>query len=290
MINTSKTNLRQSSLLNICSLNKRQQTLITTAFVAVLLLGVVLGGIMLNSNKISTNLEIRNQAPSLQHPFGTDWLGRDMFARTIKGLTLSIGVGLIAATISTGIALILGISAATMGKAVDVAVTWLVDLFLSIPHLVSLILIAVALGGGMRGVVTGVALTHWPSLTRVVRGEVLQLRSTEYVEISRRMGKSRWWIATQHIVPHLIPQLMVGLILLFSHAILHEASITFLGFGLSPHQPAIGIILSESMRYLSVGMWWLAFFPGLSLLIIVRLFDILGDNLRRLMDPHSAHS
>lgn len=277
-------------LFSFRSLNRRQQTLLTTAFVGFLLLSVILGGLLLSSDRITTNLEARNQAPSLRHPFGTDWLGRDMLTRTVKGLTLSIGVGLIAAIISTGIALVLGISAATLGNGVDAAVTWLVDLFLSIPHLVSLILIAVALGGGMRGVVTGVALTHWPSLTRVVRGEVLQLRSTEYVQISRRMGRSRWWIASQHIVPHLIPQLMVGLILLFSHAILHEASITFLGFGLSPHQPAIGIILSESMRYLSVGMWWLAFFPGLSLLIIVRLFDILGDNIRRLMDPHSAHS
>ena len=287
MMNTLKWDYSAYSLKG---LNRRQQTLLTTAFVGVLLLCVILGGLLLSSDRIATNLEARNQPPSLQHPFGTDWLGRDMLTRTVKGLTLSIGVGLIAAIISTGIALVLGIAAATLGKGVEAAVTWLVDLFLSIPHLVSLILIAVALGGGMRGVVTGVALTHWPSLTRVVRGEVLQLRSAEYVQISRRMGRSRWWIATQHILPHLIPQLMVGLILLFSHAILHEASITFLGFGLSPHQPAIGIILSESMRYLSVGMWWLAFFPGLSLLIIVRLFDILGDNIRRLMDPHSAHS
>ncbi len=288
MINTTDTNTKPSSPAK--GLNRRQRTLITTALIGVLLIGVILGGLLLSNDRITTNLEVRNQAPSFSHPFGTDWLGRDMLTRTIKGLTLSIFVGLIAAAISAIIALVLGIAAATMGKGVDTAVTWLVDLFMSIPHLVSLILIAVALGGGMRGVVIGVALTHWPSLTRVVRGEVLQLRSTEYVQISKRMGKSRWWIAAQHIVPHLIPQLLVGLILLFSHAILHEASITFLGFGLSPHQPAIGIILSESMRYLSVGMWWLAFFPGLSLLIIVRLFDVLGDNLRKLLDPYNAHS
>lgn len=291
MINTTDTNTRPASgILTMMGLNRRQRTIITTAVIGILLLSIILGGLLLSNERITTNLEARNQAPSFSHPFGTDWLGRDMLTRTIKGLTLSIFVGLIAAAISTIIALVLGIAAATMGNRVDTIVTWLVDLFMSIPHLVALILIAVALGGGMRGVVIGVALTHWPSLTRVVRGEVLQLRSTEYVQISRRMGKSRWWIAAQHIVPHLIPQMLVGLVLLFSHAILHEASITFLGFGLSPHQPAIGIILSESMRYLSVGMWWLAFFPGLSLLIIVRLFDILGDNLRKLMDPYNAHS
>ena len=136
--------------------------------------------------------------------------------------------------------------------------------------------------------VIGVALTHWPTLARIIRAEVLQLRSADYVQISRKLGKSRWWIATKHILPHVIPQFLVGLILLFPHAILHEASITFLGFGLSPHQPAIGIILSESMRYLSVGMWWLAFFPGLSLLIIIRTFDVLGENLKLLIDPYNA--
>lgn len=86
----------------------------------------------------------------------------------------------------------------------------------------------------------------------------------------------------------MIPQFIVGLILMFPHAILHEASITFLGYGLSPEQPAIGIILAESMKYLSAGMWWLAFFPGLTLVIIVFLFDRLGENLKALMDPYSA--
>jgi peptide/nickel transport system permease protein len=90
-------------------------------------------------------------------------------------------------------------------------------------------------------------------------------------------------------MPHLIPQILLGTILMFPHAILHEASATFLGFGLSPHEPAIGIILSESMKYLSVGYWWLAFFPGLSLLIVVLVFDLIGDNLGKLMDPKSAH-
>lgn len=137
--------------------------------------------------------------------------------------------------------------------------------------------------------ITGVMLTHWPSLTRVIRAEVLQLRSAEYVQISRQLGKSTWWVATRHILPHVLPQLFVGTLLLFPHAILHEAAVTFLGFGLSPHQPAIGIILSEAMSYLSTGMWWLAFFPGLMLLVVVRMVDFLGENLRQLMDPRSVH-
>ena len=87
----------------------------------------------------------------------------------------------------------------------------------------------------------------------------------------------------------MIPQFIIGLILLFPHAILHESSLSFLGFGLPPEQPAIGIILSESMKYLSSGMWWLAVFPGLSLLLLVILFEKLGDNLRKIIDPYSAH-
>ncbi|KJF28190.1 peptide ABC transporter permease [Clostridium aceticum] len=275
--------------MSLPKFNRRQRTIISTVFAAILLIAIVTGGLLIPSESIVTNLEIRNLSPSLRHPFGTDWLGRDMFARTLKGLTLSLGVGMLASVVSVLIALVLGMLAATMGKTVDGMISWLVDLFLSVPHLVALILIAFTLGGGIKGVVVGVALTHWPSLSRVIRAEVMQLRSAEFVGVSRQFGKSSWWIAIRHILPHLIPQFFVGLVLLFPHAVLHEAAITFLGFGLSPHQPAIGIILSESMRYLSTGMWWLAFFPGLSLLIMVRAFDVLGDNLHMLIDPHRGH-
>ena len=100
---------------------------------------------------------------------------------------------------------------------------------------------------------------------------------------------SRWKTAWKHMAPHLFPQFLVGLILLFPHAILHEASITFLGFGLSPEQPAIGVILSESMQYLAMGKWWLALFPGLLLAGTAMLFDVAGESLRKLLDPGSAH-
>ncbi len=270
-------------------LNRRQRTLLVSLLAALFLVGIVAGGMLLSSERTSTNLALRNLPPSLEYPFGTDWLGRDMLTRTLKGLTLSLGVGVTAAFASVVIALGLGMMAATMGRLVDEAVSWLVDLFLSLPHLVTLILIAFSLGGGFKGVVIGVALTHWPSLTRIIRAEIMQIRSAEYIQVSRRLGRCRCWMATQHMLPHLVPQFFIGFLLLFPHAILHEAGVTFLGFGLSPHQPAIGIILSESMRYLSTGMWWLAFFPGLSLLIMVRAFDILGDNVRKLIDPHSAH-
>jgi peptide/nickel transport system permease protein len=270
-------------------LNKRQSAVLVSATTSALLVAIFIGGLLVDNERIVTNLAYRNLPPSLAQPFGTDWLGRDMLIRTLKGMSISIGVGLIAAAASVMIAVGLGIMAATMGSVADAIISWLVDLFLSVPHLVMLILISFVAGGGMKGVIIGLGLTHWPSLTRVIRAEVMQLKTADFVQTSKRLGKSRWFIAVKHILPHLVPQFLVGLFLLFPHAILHEAAVTFLGMGLSPHQPAIGIILSESMRYLSTGMWWLAFFPGLFLLLVVRAFDLVGERLRSLVDPYRAN-
>ena len=182
----------------------------------------------------------------------------------------------------------MGAVAALGGKKADAAVTWLIDLMLGIPHIVLLILISFALGKGFWGVTIGVAVTHWPSLARVVRAEVLQVKEAPYVAAAAKLGRSRWDIALRHILPHVLPQFLVGIVLMFPHAILHEAAITFLGFGLSPESAAIGIILSESMSYLSAGMWWLAFFPGLALVLVVMMFDACGSGIRRLLDPASS--
>ena len=137
--------------------------------------------------------------------------------------------------------------------------------------------------------IVGVALTHWTSLARLIRGEVLQLKESEYIQIAEKLGHSKMRIAWKHMFPHLLPQFLVGLVLMFPHAILHESSITFLGFGLSAEQPAIGVILSESMTYLIMGNWWLALFPGLMLVLTVVLFDLGGNALRSILDPNSVH-
>ncbi|MFR7494489.1 MAG: ABC transporter permease [Adlercreutzia sp.] len=155
-------------------------------------------------------------------------------------------------------------------------------------HIVLLILISYALGKGFWGVTIGVALTHWPSLARILRAEILQCASSDFVAAAARLGAGRLAIAARHMVPYVLPQFVVGLVLLFPHAILHEAAITFLGFGLPPEMPAIGIILSEAMGYLSAGLWWLAVFPGLALVVCVMLFDVVGTSLRKLVDPAYA--
>lgn len=148
--------------------------------------------------------------------------------------------------------------------------------------------VSIIMGKGVKGVLIGVAITHWTGLTRIVRAEILSLKSNQYIQTAEKLGDSKLYIAVHHIVPHILPHFFVGLILLFPHAILHEASLTFLGFGIPAEQPAIGVILSESMRYITLGMWWLAVFPGAFLLLIVLMFDGVGNNLKKLMDPKTG--
>lgn len=268
--------------------NHRTKVVILTVVIFLLLIAVYACGILITDDAITGSFLNAKQSPGFKHPFGTDALGRDLFLRTLKGLSVSITVGLAASVISAVVAVLVGIVAATGSKRIDAVINWVIDLVMGVPHTILIILISFSLGRGLKGLLIGIASTHWCFLARLIRGEVLQLRSQQYVAVSRKLGKSSGWILTHHLLPHLVPQFIVGLILLFPHAILHEASVSFLGFGLPPEQAAIGIILSESMRYLSTGMWWTAVLPGLTLVLIVLLVDKLGDYLRMIIDPYSA--
>lgn len=266
----------------------RRRTLLSIIVILIFLMAIILGGTLAGDRGLTTNLSLRNLHPCWQHLFGTDWLGRDMFARTLLGLRTSLAIGLLAAVISSFLALCLGLASATLGRFVDGTITLLVDAFISTPHLVLLLLIAFVCGGGSRGIIIAVACSHWPPLTRVIRAEVMQVRGSEYVQFSRSLGKSSFFIARYHMIPHVLPQFLVGLLLLFPHAILHAAALTFLGVGMSPHLPEIGALLAEAMRYLSLGYWWLAVAPGLALIICVKLFDVLGNSVRALLDPKTC--
>lgn len=268
--------------------NRRTRAAALTGVLAVLLIVIYAFGMLIPDEAVAGSFLNAKQPPSFKYPFGTDALGRNLLMRTLKGLSVSMTVGFAASAVSGCIAVLTGIAAATGSKHTDAFVNWLIDLVMGVPHTILVILISFAFGRGLKGLLVGISATHWCSLARLIRGEVLQLRSRQYVAVSRKLGKSGGWILLHHLLPHLAPQFFVGLILMFPHAILHEASVSFLGFGLPPEQPAIGIILAESMRYLSAGMWWPALLPGLTLVLIVLLVDKLGEHLEMILDPYSA--
>ncbi len=267
--------------------NQRKKAALSAAGALIFFVVLVAAGFFLKERAMETDFSRKNLLPCFAYPFGTDWMGRDMFARTVSGLSLSILLGACASGVSAMIGLALAVVSG-WGKAADDVIGWLTDLMMGAPHIVILILVSCALGKGLKGVAVGIALTHWPGLCRILRSEVLQQKEAVYIAIAGRLGKSRLYIARTHLLPHLLPQLLAGLALQFPHAILHEAGLTFLGFGLPPEEPAIGIILSESMAHLSTGKWWLALFPGLALAGTTVLFERLGNMLRTHCDPSRA--
>ena len=270
-------------------INTRSKIIIYITISLIYLLTIFILGLTMNEEKYAVCYSQKFVAPCTSHLFGTDYMGRDMFWRCIKGLSNSILIGIFASFVSSIIALIFGISSALIGGKYDKFINWCIDVCMGIPHLILLILISFMLGKGAKGVTIAVATTHWTSLSRLVRAEVLQIRSTQYVKASFKMGKSKFFVGKNHILPHVIPVYLVGVLLLFPHAIMHEASITFLGFGLSADMPAIDIILAEAMKHITTGKWWLAFFPGLMLLIVVLLFDVIGEKLKLLLNPSSGN-
>ena len=187
------------------------------ASVLFLLLVAVFGYVWQDAASV-TDFSRKNLPPCAGYLFGTDWMGRDMFVRTVAGLSMSIRLGLLTAAVSAVIAFLLGLSAAVLGRAVDGFVTLLIDLVMGIPHMLLLILISFSCGKGFWGVTLGIALTHWASLARLIRGEVFQLRESPYIRIAGKLGKSRAYLAFHHMAPNLLPQFITGLILMFPHA------------------------------------------------------------------------
>jgi len=265
----------------------RGRTLLSAGLALLVLLAIAGVAPLLPESGLRSDLTARALPPGWLHPFGTDLLGRDMLVRTIKGLAISLTIGLFSAGLAALLAVLLGVLAA-LDRRCDIAIGALLDITLALPHLVLLILLSFTFGGGTHGVILAVILSHWPGLARLMRAEMRSLLTADYVQLARRLGRSKWDIARHHIAPQLLPQALVGAILLFPHAILHEAGMSFLGFGLEPHTPAIGILLAESLRSLTAGLWWLGALPGLCLLIMVMMFDRVAAGVRLALDPRRA--
>lgn len=249
-----------------------------------LLAAILLGAQLLPGEALSIDATARALPPQPAHLMGTDLLGRDIAARTLAALAQSVQIGLLAAGASTGVAVLLGLGA-TFGRLADHAVGVLTELALGLPHFVLLIMIAFATGGGTTGVIVAVALTHWPRLARVLRHEAQTIAASDYVAISRALGRSRLWVARHHLAPHLLAQIVAGFIVIFPHAILHEAGLSFIGLGIEPHLPSIGVMLSESLREIMAGHWWVAAAPGLGLMLVALAFERFGEALRQVSDP-----
>lgn len=254
-------------------LNNPVPVLLRLIFSALLLSMLTAYGLSLLMVEIPINLQARHLPPSPDNWFGTDNMGRDLWLRCFLAALTSLQIG-VSAAICSGIIAMLVASLTLLHPGVDQALRLIIDTLLSLPHLMLLILICFTVGGGMQGIVIAVTLTHWPKLALILRAEAQQIRTSDYMTLAHRIGNKRWYCWQAHYLPALSSQWFVGTLLMFPNAVLHSAALSFLGFGLAPHNPSLGMLLSDALRFFNNGSWWLAVFPGLILLLIVLLFDL----------------
>ena len=227
--------------------------------------------------------------PNEEFIFGNDDLGRDVFVRTLFGARVSLTIALLA----TGIELVIGVTLgmlAGFGRGwIDTAISRFIDLILSIPFLLLGISLSVVLGGGQTLIVFVIAFFGWPYIARIVRGQTLSLRESQFVEAAYSLGAPSRWIMFREILPNLIAPIIIYATLIIPQNILGEAALSFLGVGVKPPTAAWGQMLASATSYVSAGAaWWFMFWPGLALFITVLGFNLLGDGLRDALDPRTG--
>ncbi|MFI1808991.1 ABC transporter permease [Streptomyces sp. NPDC020422] len=205
--------------------------------------------------------------PSWDHPFGTDDLGRDLLLRCVYGLRISLLVGLVAALVATVIGTAVGAAAGALGGRFDRFVMRIVDAFSSVPHLLLGIFVVAMFRPGLWPVIVSVALTHWLSTARIVRSEVLSLRTRPFVDAAVSGGSSRLRVTVRHLLPAVLPQAGLAAVLMVPHAMWHESALSFLGLGLPSHQASLGNLVQTARSSLLAGAWWPTLFPGLLLIV-----------------------
>lgn len=224
------------------------------------------------------------EPPGGDHPFGTDYYGRDLLARVLFGARVSLAISLLAQLVALGIGATLGVAAGYFGGWVDLAVMRTVDVFLAFPDLLLAIGIAAALGPGLPSVLVALGLVGWPGLCRLVRGEVLVLKERDFIQAGRALGAGSWWIISRHVLPNVLAPVLIASSLGMGSRIMQEASLSFLGLGVQPPVASWGSMINFGLRWLSRAPW-LVIFPGLAIAVAVLGFNLLGDGLRDALDP-----
>jgi len=227
-------------------------------------------------------------APSGQHLMGTDEVGRDLLTRVIHGARVSLTIGFFGALLAAAVGGAIGLLAGTLGGRADTALMRVTDAAASQSHFFFVLLIAVLFRpalGGSGAVMFAVGLTHWPSLARIVRGELLSVRERPFVAAAIGGGAGRARLARRHYVPHLLPAIGLAFVLTIPHAIYHEAALSFLGVGLEPHKASLGNLLADSQQALLIGGWWVSLFPGLMLVVAAMTIGTLAEYGRERLHP-----
>jgi len=223
--------------------------------------------------------------PSAEHWFGTDYYGRDVFSRVVYGARISLQIGIASTAISVVIGIILGALAGYFSGYVDDFISWLINVILAFPFLLFVLALVAYLPRGLTILYFAIGIVNWAPIARVVRGQVLSVRSQDYVEAARAVGGSDVRIIGRHVVPNVLAPVIVQATLGMGSIIMLEAGLSFLGFGVQPPEPAWGYMIDQGRQFLTVGKWWWSVFPGFGITALVLGFNLLGDGLRDVLDP-----
>ncbi|MFC7233002.1 nickel transporter permease [Saliphagus sp. GCM10025308] len=255
--------------------------------VLVILFSALLAPFLTPYEPAEQDLENRLESPSVDHPLGTDQLGRDILTRLLYGARISLRIGLAVVGISLAIGTAVGVTAGYAGGYVDEALMRFVDVLLAFPGLLLALVIAGILGPSLTNIMIALAVVGWTRYARVIRGSVLSVKEQEFVKASQLMGVGRLRIVGRHIVPNVIGPVVVLATIDMAGVILGTAGLSFLGLGAQPPTPEWGTMISEGRNYLQ-DAWWVVNFPGLAIMLAVLGFNLLGDGLRDVLDPRET--